>query len=140
MRALIITEETKRKMHEACERARDKPIPMETLRRMAVAPQKTHLTLEDRGDYDERPMSECVEIDIGYRFCVSYEQQPAGLTAHFSVSVDSPGKVPSSNALLMIMDAIGYDALKNDSAWTEEFTINGKPGGLAVNLLFTEKE
>jgi hypothetical protein len=137
MRALLIGDEEKTAILAAVERARAKPIPWATLRGV-IGGENTpgFLGLADRVPDHERPPSEQVDIPIGYRFCVSYEEQPAGVLAHFSISVNAPNKLPHETAARMILAAAGFNLDKADNAWVEEFLINGKPGGLAINLLF----
>ena len=140
MRALIIGPEEKEKLKAAYERARAKPIPWETLKALMSPVQNVPvLTLDNRSEAaraQERPRSECVEIPMGYQVCVSFEDQPAGLLAHVSISVSTPGMLPNENAVNMILDEFGYHVSQADSGWVEEFMFNGKPGGLAVNLVF----
>jgi hypothetical protein len=139
MRALIIGPDEKTAIQAAFDRARAKPIPWEVLQQMIVPEQDVAvLTLDNRGPGQKnmRPMSEQVLIPIGYRMAISFERQPAGLLAHFSFSVEAVGKVPNPESVEVLLDLVGFDLKQADSIWTEEFLIDDKPGGLAVNIVF----
>ena len=43
----------------------------------------------------------------GYRAAISFEQQPPGLCAHLSISVDTPGNLPSPESVEMIAEVFG---------------------------------
>lgn len=140
-RALIIGTKEVAEIRAAYARARAHPIPWNVLQHN-IAPQQNVdvLTLANRkpGQVD-RPMSEQVLIPHGYRMAISFERQPAGLLAHFSFSTEGgkPGILPNPVAVEMLLDVIGgFDLHKCDGQWQEEFLIDGKPGGLAINLLF----
>lgn len=135
-RALIIGNIQEIEIKAAVARARQRPIPWDVLRQSAVAQPGDVLRLKDRGPEHMRPRSEEVLLPIGYRFCVSFEQQPAGLLAHFSISVDKRNALPNPEAVRAILSVAGYDFAKADRGWTEEFLIEGTPGGLAVNLVY----
>lgn len=139
MRALIIGPEEKEHLRAAYERARAKPVPWETVKRAAAKmPNQgdAFQPLANRPPDWERPPSEMVELPIGYRVNISFEEQPAGILAHISISIDSPGNLPHIKAIMMIIDELGFDASKPDLAWVEEFLFNDAPGGLAANMLF----
>lgn len=140
-RALIIGVKEVREIREAFDRARANPIPFDVLSLMMAPRQDVDvLTLDNRqrGMENVRPISEQVLIPYGYRMAVSFEHQPAGLLAHFSFSIEDgkPGALPNPISIEMILDVLGFDLYKADTMWQEEFLINGKPGGLAVNLLY----
>jgi hypothetical protein len=140
-RALIIGAKEVNEIRAAYNKAQDNPISWDVLS-LTMAPRQNVdvLTLDNRqkGLENARPMSQQVLIPYGYRMAVSFEHQPAGLLAHFSFSVESdkPGALPNPVSIEMILDVLGFDLYKADSMWQEEFLVDGKPGGLAVNLLF----
>lgn len=137
-RALILGKKEEGEMRAAFNRARTHPIPWEVLQHKIVPQQNVDvLTLDNRKPgQDERPASEQVLIPVGYRMAVSFERQPSGLLAHFSFSVEQRGKLPNPVAVQMLLDVLGFDLYKCEANWQEEFLIDGKPGGLAVNVLF----
>ena len=77
-----------------------------------------------------------VLIPMGYRAAISFEQQPAGLIRHLSVSVDTPGALPNPIAVNFVLQAFGFDAIEAGTSriWTEEF----QPGHSAVNIVQLE--
>jgi hypothetical protein len=92
--------------------------------------------IADRPPGSIRPQSYNVLIPVGYRAAFSFEEQPAGLVRHLSVSVDTkkPGDCPSIPAMQMIASAFGIEwSLDSGDArvWLEEF----EPGKYAVNLI-----
>ena len=141
-RALIIGAKEENEIRAAFDRARANPIPWDALQLTTVPKQNVSvITLDNRrpGMENVRPMSHQVLIPYGYRMAVSFEYQPAGLLAHFSFSVEEKGKVPNPIAVEMMLDVLGYDLKQADARWVEEFLIDGKPGGIAINLLFMEE-
>lgn len=55
-----------------------------------------------------------LEVPFGYRICFSMERQqiinqPELLVRHLSVSVDTPGRLPSIPAVEMIMKELGFE-------------------------------
>jgi hypothetical protein len=139
-RALILGPKEMNDIRAAFDRARAKPIPWEILQRN-IAPRQGGdiLTLDNRkpGQID-RPASEQILIPVGYRMAISFEYQPAGLLAHFSFSVEGgkPGAMPTPISVEMLLDVLGFNISSADAGWTEEFLVDGKPGGLALNLVF----
>ncbi len=129
MRPLIITNDTLLKIKAAVEYAEAHPIPWSELKEGALGEEVKELKLVDRKPGFERPLSENVLIPVGFRVAFSVEEQPAGWLHHLSVSVDTPGKLPSIPAVVMICKEYG---IKNwDRVWVEEFD----PGHSAVNIL-----
>jgi hypothetical protein len=137
-RALIITEETRAAIRLAIERARAKAVPWSVLKQYAV-PSTANLKLSDR-----RPGSEAIAnraenvlIPRGYRAAISFEEQPAGLMRHLSVSVDTKGNMPSAAAVDMLLEEFGFDiiAKRTSRLWVEEFD----PGHEAINIVQIDK-
>jgi hypothetical protein len=125
----------------AVAKARKRPIPFDVVKAGVIDRASDVVTLEDRrktgGDFF-RPVSEQVLLPVGYRLAISYENQPAGLCLHLSLSIDKPNRLPNPHALEMISVACGIDVAKPPPSrtWVEEFTIDGQPGGVAWNLLY----
>jgi hypothetical protein len=141
MSVLIIGKLELEIISRAVARARKRPIPFDAIAASAIDQETDVVTLEERrkigGDFT-RPKSEQVMLPIGYRLAISYEQQPAGLCLHISLSVDKPKLLPNPHAVKMVLQACGID-LDNPPTgreWVEEFTIDGEPGGVATNVIF----
>jgi hypothetical protein len=114
----------------AVERARARPIPWAQLKDFVVSGDRSEVNLGDRKPGFERIQSENVLIPQGYRAAISFEEQPAGIMRHLSVSVDTPGRVPSMEAVKMIAKEFGFN-FKTGTGWVEEF----EPGHHAINLI-----
>jgi hypothetical protein len=139
-RILIIGKTEIEAVQAAYARARAHPIPWDVLQDKIVPQQGVDvITLANRrAGQDERPASEQVLIPDGYRMAISVEQQPAGLLAHFSFSVEGgkPGALPNPTAVEALLEIVGFYIKQAEKMWQEEFLVDGKPGGLAINLLF----
>jgi hypothetical protein len=67
-----------------------------------------------------------VHIHDGFRVVYSIEEQPIGLIAHLSISVEALGKYPNEVAVNMILKEFGMDEVTSDSknaacaVWIEE--------------------
>jgi hypothetical protein len=141
MSVLVIGTVEQAAIAAALQRARKRPIPFDVLSASAIDQTTDVVTLEERrkhgGDF-HRPKSEQVMLPVGYRLAISYEEQPAGLCLHLSLSIDKPNKLPDPRALEMVVRACGID-LKNPPPhrnWVEEFSLDGKLGGVAWNVLY----
>lgn len=49
-----------------------------------------------------------VAVPVGFQCTYSVEEQPAGLSRHLSVSVETPGRWPSPEAMALIMAEFGF--------------------------------
>jgi hypothetical protein len=140
MSVLIIGTKERHDIRVALARAREKVIPFDVGAALAIDQATNVVTLEERrkgprGDFN-RPISEQVLLPIGYRLAISYEDQPAGLCLHLSMSVDNkPGALPHPSKFASVLRACGIDQ-EPGRTWIEEFSIDGRPGGLAINALF----
>jgi hypothetical protein len=145
-RLLMIRADEKAAIKAAIERARAKPITPEQVQKLAISNQMaTKVTLADRRPEHERPPSEYVAIPYGYFLAISFEQQPAGLCLHLSMSVEVKNKLPNPAAIALMTDeclaVLGIGSIrdvapKGGHTWIEEFAIDGQPGGLAFNVLY----
>lgn len=73
-----------------------------------------------------------VELPIGYFVTYSHETQPIGLCHHLSVSVRRPNKMPSVEAVEMILEEFGMRPLQTSaSIWNEQIS----PTIAAVNIV-----
>src|ERR1700741_2098011 len=127
----------RKRIEEVVARARKKPLPLSIFRLGLTG--KDRLTLEDREAFKRispdfiQPPSSFVNFPAGYSAAFSFEEQPAGICSHLSVSVrgrEKKGMMPSVDAVQMIAQAFGVP-FPPGSMWIEEF----EPGEFAVNLL-----
>ena len=135
MRALIISDNTRKRIRRAMDIAREHVIQLETIKKYAV-PNTDHLALKNRPAGSLAvitPRSQNVRMPVGYRAAISFEEQSPGLCKHLSVSVDTPGAMPSVESVTMIAKEFGIDFPGPNilTIWTEEFD----PGHSAVNML-----
>ncbi len=131
MRALIINKDVRTQIKFAVERARAKPIPWSQLQAYTLPGNTREIKLGDRPKGFERVESQFVVIPDGYRASFSFEEQPAGILRHLSVSVSTPGKLPSLEAFQIIAEEFGFTKDGDGTTWMEEFA----PGHHAVNIL-----
>lgn len=152
---LVIGEDERRLIDAAVAAARAKPTPWSVLEEVAVATAGPTLTLDER----KRPerIAEIMReygshsVQLGtYRAAISFEEQPAGIMRHLSVSSLHAGKVPGPEVMEMVCIAFGFDeklcnAMGRPHAtifiptrparfWVEEF----EPGHLAINVVELE--
>ena len=134
MSALILSEEKQKEIDAAVARAREKPMSLEEVKRLALPPETIEVTLADQTQarLEKVTYSQCVEIDVGYMACISFEEQPAGLCRHLSVSVARRGRLPHELAVEMIAKAFGFQSSLMDCRfWLEEIGSGQK----AVNMV-----
>jgi hypothetical protein len=124
---------------EAARLARAEPIPWSVIKPLVPPNQDSdRLALEDRLP-GSRPPPQHVELPGGWGVSMSVEEQPAGWLFHFSMS--SPKLTPPHPAACqMVLQELGLDYRNAARVWNEEFTIDGKRAGWAVNMLFMERE
>jgi len=135
IRPLIIGPEDEQRIRRAIELARQRIVPPDVVTALAMK-DKFHVSLSDRPEGAARTIvSELVVLPIGYHVAVSFEQQPAGLCKHLSVSVDEVGKLPNIHSVQMIAWAYGMKFTpETTKMWTEEFS----PGHDAINIVELE--
>lgn len=132
MPILYIGDDERRKIERIIAFAQGHPVLFDQIRK-GVVDAKIVLELKDRVPDTVRPQSAGMMFPGGFRAAYSIEQQPAGMCAHLSVSVEgrpTKGAMPGEPAVIMIAGAFGmrYPA---DKMWIEEF----EPGEYAVNLV-----
>lgn len=134
---LLIGPEEETALKLAMELARKRPVTLEQIRAHAHAVDQSTdvLTLAERGNARPERYVRMVELPRGYRVNISFEQQPAGLCLHLSMSTSAPDKLPHPAALQMVLQAMGIDRHEEARTWVEEFEVDGKPGGRAVNIV-----
>jgi hypothetical protein len=145
---ILITPEKQDEIAAAIERARANTIPWEKIRDHAVNDHKPTLRLADRRDPHWRPPSERICFDGGVEAAISFEEQPAGIMRHLSVSAPNSSRVldPTTFALVAKEFGIELDLRIRDGGdpfggkpgrfWTEEFA----PGEYAINVIVLEVE
>jgi hypothetical protein len=108
-------------------------VPWEVLKRRITEQDGPHAGhVEDQPFADERPPAEFVDLPFGYVVAISFEEQPAGVCLHVSVSGPWPRVAPSMVICAMIFNALDVPD-EAEGVWTEEFLIDGKPGGRVLN-------
>ena len=115
-------------------RARTHPVFWEVLQR-GIVDRSYAVRIEDLPATHKRPPSEFVDLPFGYVVAISFEEHPAGMCLHVSVSGPWPKVAPNMVVCAMIFNAIDVPA-EADHVWTEEFLIDGKPGGRAFNVVW----
>jgi hypothetical protein len=70
----------------------------------------------------ERPPAEFVDLPFGYVVAISFEEQPAGMCLHVSVSGPWPRVAPNMVVCAMIFNALNVPDEAED-VWTEELLI-----------------
>ena len=108
-------------------RARTHPVPWEVLQR-GIVDRSGAVRIDDRPALHKRPSSEFVDLPFGYVVAISFEEQPAGVCLHVSVSGPWPKVAPNMVVCAMIFNALDVPP-EADHVWTEEFLIDGKPAG-----------
>jgi hypothetical protein len=131
MAVLIIDARVKKEVARLIEAAQRRPVLWEQMKDAVFPVHETrNLKLSDRKPGAERPPSDHIFIG-NCRVAFSFEQQPAGMFRHLSVSVPRPGRLPAEAIVLEIMELFGFDRDRRLHIWMEEFD----PGHEAVNVL-----
>ena len=126
---IIVGNTERSELNAAVARARAHPVPWEVLRRVSEQ------DVEDQPLADEPPPPEFVDLPFGYVVAINFEEQPAGTCLHISVSGPWPRVAPNMVVCAMIFSALDVPE-EADDVWTEEFLINGKPGGRTLNVVW----
>jgi len=141
---MVLGEAEKTALRDAYAWAKAHPLTLRQVIAMATPDQDTDtVTLADRDAVDKlHPQAtdyqRMVELPPGYRVNISCEEQPAGLCLHLSMSTPTPDRsVPDPVKVAYVLDALGLAAADPNPLrrWIEEFLIDGKPGGRAVNVV-----
>ena len=123
---IIVGNAERSDLKAAMARARAHPVPWELLRRVSEQ------DVEDQPLADAPPPAEFVDLPFGYVVAISFEEQPAGMCLHVSVSGPWPRVAPNMVVCAMIFNALNVPDDAED-LWTEELLIDGKPGGRVFN-------
>jgi hypothetical protein len=135
MSMLLIDLDARERIAIAIGKARANVIPWEVLAPGIVGEDKPGIALKDRKPGYERPDSEHLLLG-SYRVAISFEQQPAGLVRHLSVSVPTVGRVPNEAAMRLLCEEFGFAGFPPifGRVWLEEFD----PGHHAINVVQVE--
>jgi|SRR3954462_13238446 hypothetical protein len=138
MTAILITPEKIAEITAVVARARASVIPWDKLKDIAVENLKSTLKLSDRRDPHWRPTSESVEFEGGVQACISFEEQPAGIFRHLSISTRDGRAVLSQPMFLEVARLFGIElpSSKAGAVWVEEYA----PGRYAINVVMLEAE
>jgi hypothetical protein len=120
LRPLIIDEETKLKIKQVIASAQFHPWTSDIMRKVMQG------EYPPAGDYEELT----VTIPVGYKAVFSLEEQPLGWCQHLSVSVDTDGKLPSQEAIAVVMEEFGMGNDLHDciNVWVD-------PDTQSINIL-----
>jgi hypothetical protein len=146
MSALILGPEEYNNIANAIEAAKRNPLPYEVAKEFYMAGQPTKLAMNDftqsaKVVRDAYPPQKLV---LGtHHIAFSYEEQPAGMVRHISISTSTSVSGPDEFAMRMIAEAFGFKSFTMDTTepskfhiWTEEFAL----GQWAINLIELDEE
>lgn len=114
-------------------RARVHAVPWEEVKHGTAAREATitgHI-----GDFREESSAEFVNLPFGYVVAITFEEQPAGMCLHISVSGPWPRVPPNMMVCAMVFGALDL-AAEADDVWTEELLIDDSPSGCALNAVW----
>jgi hypothetical protein len=137
---LVLGPAERARIDEAVATARANPTPWEAGEMIADGSDTNSLDLDERkGNVAEiRARYPAQHVMLGtYRIAISFEQQPAGLFRHLSISTEQKGRVPGLEVVIMVVEAFGFSGwpLQRPSrTWMEEY----QPGRHAFNVLELE--
>lgn len=140
---LAIGPREREKIADAIASARAKPTPWSAMEEIAIGNDTHTLSLDERGSPERikeiRTEYPSYSVMLGtYRCALTFEEQPAGMFRHLSVSTH-PGQIPSEPVMGMICEAFGFSdfpPLRPYRVWIEEF----EPGCHAVNIIELEPD
>jgi hypothetical protein len=130
---IIVGETERAELQAAMLRARAHPVPWEELKNRTAAREGTKT--QHIGDLHERSSAEFVNLPFGYVVAITFEEQPAGMCLHISVSGPWPRVPPNTMVCAMVFSALDL-APEADDVWTEELPIEDSQGGRAFNAVW----
>jgi hypothetical protein len=104
------------------------------LQRSIIINDKPTLSLAERNAVPMPQRHEPRHIVLGnVTAAFSFEEQPAGICRHLSISVEQKGKLPHPAAIAMIAEAFGFTAFPPAAGkvWVEEY----EPDRHAINIV-----
>lgn len=144
---LVIGESERAEIKAAVQRARANPVPWEAMQAIALGDDRSTLPLAERPEAtsDVRRKYPSQHLMLGtYHAAISFEEQPAGLMRHLSISSRLPGRLPGPEVMTMVCEAFGFSTIVCGSfmggltlidhparVWLEEF----ERGHEAVNII-----
>lgn len=148
MSVLIIGHEENETIATAITRARARPTPWAALQNIVDDSEKPTMWLKDRppGVRDVKLEYPSQHLMLGtYRVAICFEEQPAGMMRHLSVSSHNKHAIPGPQVIAMVCEAFGFSgtlckAFTDDDGhpvnavariWVEEF----EPDHHAVNIV-----
>lgn len=139
---LVIGEKEQASIVKALEAAKVNTTPWDVLKNIATDTGTGTLNLDERRNpariAEVRRKYAAQRVDLGtYSCAISFEEQPAGIFRHLSVSSRKRGKVPNALVMSMVAEAFGFSSfppLRPYRVWTEEY----EPGRHAVNVVEQE--
>lgn len=140
--ALILGDAERKAIDLAIEAARAQPTPWAVAQDVAIAGKTNTLNLDERRNVERlaaiRRAFPPQVVRLGtYLAALSFEEQPAGLLRHLSVSSARPGTVPHPAVMAMICEAFGFSSFpptRPHRIWVEEF----EPDHRAINVIELE--
>ena len=139
MSILIIGPAEEKLIADAVAAAKKNAVPWAVLKAVADGGPTATLLLGDRkvGVDEVRAKYAPQNVMLGtYRCAISFEEQPAGLMRHLSISTRK-GKIPGLEVMAMVLPAFGFSGFpleRPSRVWNEEF----EPGWFAVNVVELE--
>jgi hypothetical protein len=130
---IIVGETQRTQLKAAVSRARAHPVPWGELKQTTTARDATNT--EHIEDGHESPAAEIVKLPFGYVVAITFEEQPAGMCLHISVSGPWPRVPPNMVVCAMVFSALNL-APEADDVWTEELLIEGNPNCRVFNALW----
>ncbi len=130
---ITVGDSERSELKAAMARARAHPVPWEVLKRWISEQDGTN-----NGHVGDEPLAldpppaELVDLPFGYVVAISFEEQPAGICLHISVSGPWPRVAPNMAVCAMIFNALDLPDEAED-VWIEELLIEGKPDGRVFN-------
>jgi hypothetical protein len=124
---IAVGETERSELKAAVARARAHPVPWEVLKRRITEQDGTNTAHVEGKPLAHEP-AEFVDLPFGYVVAISFEEQPAGICLHVSVSGPWPKVAPNMMVCAMIFNALDVPNDAED-VWTEELLIEGRPNG-----------
>lgn len=110
----------------ALKQAKQNPISLETIQKVAMKEPKEFVTMEDRSPEIEELVEKHVNVllPFGYRLAITVEEQPPGPCLHLSLSSELiKGRTPVPEALQMCAEACGASG-EPLMVWLEEYEVD----------------
>ena len=119
----------------AVKRARRRPTPLDVVVKGDSGP-LPYLRIADRKPVSRPTPPERIDLPFGYCIAISFEQQPAGLCLHISISAPDTSRLPPDIVIEVLAQACGMSWPPGDNhhGWIEDF-YDGPMIGKAVNLV-----